>query len=178
MLPSCQGPIPKYRLVLNRGPTVLSQGEAGYSGWDYDFERYLTDLLRNLKIEGEGASITMSLSDGFPAGKVLEGFTERSEPGRWTPLLLAQALVDFKRRVGGDARIIATGGDFIELSLTKCEFGEPRDNEYRGNLCEVCRSVTGAVAWASGIADPEKLPIVSSTMADGAKACSFRIELA
>ena len=97
--------------------------------------------------------------------------------GKWTPLLLAGAISDFKRRAGGEAHLVAVTPEYIEMSQGKCEYGEPREGEYRGNMCDVCMSVTGAVAWASGIADPEVFHEFACTIAQGYKSCDFRIAL-
>ena len=151
--------------------------KCGLVAGDSAFGDYFTGLLRYLSIDDAGGSIEVCLSEGYQGGAILEEYARAHGVESWTPLALAKALACFKVRVGGEGRIVALGPDFIELSQTKCEFGEPRGNDYSGNLCGVCRAVTGSIARASGIVDAEGLPRFESTMARGARSCDFTIAL-
>lgn len=125
----------------------------------------------------QGDDLLFSLMDGYPAWRLLDGFAKRRGVSAWTPLILAQALADFKSRVGGTTRVVSAGDDFIELSQTKCEFGEPKPGALRGNMCGVCNSVLHAAARFSGIADPRNPPRFRTTIAGGWKSCSYTVPL-
>lgn len=138
----------------------------------------MLDVMRNLVIkEDSAATLSFSLSDGYRGDKVLNEYGEKWQVGAWTPLLLARALVDFKTSLGGSARVSAVAPDFVEISQSKCEFGEPKNNRYRGNMCAVCQSLISSIAQASGIGNQDAPAETDATMANGHKNCRFWIPL-
>lgn len=148
-----------------------------------EFEGFMLDVMRHLVIEMEapganGTGVALRLSPSYRGERMLEECAKRWDVKRWTPLLLARALADIKGRFGGSAGVVSIGPDFIEMAQTKCEFGEPRDSRYRGNLCGVCSAVLSSITGASGIVDPERSPEVATTIAQGSRACQFKLALA
>lgn len=140
------------------------------------FDGFILRLLSYLDVATDGENLTFSLAPGFQGGAVLEDYLKKWRMERWTPLALANALADFKRRIGGEAKVVAVAPDSIELSQTKCEFGEPKEGPYRGNMCGVCASVYSEVARSSGLADgPAEL---GATIAKGWRACKITLPLA
>ena len=145
---------------------------------DLDFEHFFLDLTPHVRLQGTGSGFpSIALSPSFDGSRLLERYATGWGVRRWTPLTLAQALVDFKGRIGGSARVVAVAPDLIEIAQTRCEFGEPRDNECRGNLCDLCRGVASSITRASGLAGPTQVPRSKGTMAQGYKFCDFSFPL-
>lgn len=143
-----------------------------------DFQGHMLDVMRNLVVkENSATALVFSLSDGYRGERVLNEYAEKWQVREWTPLLLARALADFKTGLGGSASVSAVGPGFIEISQSKCEFGEPKSNRYSGNLCDVCTSVISSVARASGIADQDKPTETEAAIAQGLRNCRFLIPL-
>ena len=155
-----------------------AQAGSGYP----TFAEYFIQLMHSTKVEEVSADegpggIRMTLVSWLGGEKILDLYERDWEVKEWTPLLLARALADLKPRVGGEASVVAVGSDFMELSQTRCEFGEPKQGEFRGNLCGVCRSAIMAVARGSGMVDEGSSAVTGCTIAQGCRACDLTISL-
>ena len=81
-------------------------------------------------------------------GERLEGRYRRAlQLDRLPRALLARVLVDVKRRIGGDFRVIEDGGDRIVLGNRACPFGD----QVRGrpSLCMMTSGVLGTIVAES-----------------------------
>ncbi len=152
------------------------ESSSDYLGFDdffIDAARYMD--FRGIGSEADGAAI--GFSPEYSARKVIEGYERRWGVTRWTPELLARAMVEFKERVGGEAEATSVESGALEITQSWCEFGEPRGNSYQGNMCSVCRGVLAAIARDSGLGRADCVPEPLSTIAKGSPMCEFTVEL-
>jgi len=152
-----------------------AQAEDGFT----PFELYFIDLMHHVSIqqveeEEAPGGVKMTLNPAYSGDSVLRAYEGEWGVKQWTPLMLGRALADYKERIGGGARVVAVGPDFIELAQTRCEFGEPREGRFSGNLCAVCRSATLAVARSSSLGR-ECAAVGRCTIAQGCRVCDLTI---
>ncbi len=53
---------------------------------------------------------------------------------KWTPQLLAKAMIDFNKRIGGLGKLRHAGGDEILMEITTCPFGNQEIRKLGGDF--------------------------------------------
>lgn len=159
--------------LLREDPQALESLELPLDRTEFT-TRLLTDLVGSLQVAiGEEATTAFIDAVGLRTGEaILSMYRSGLGPGRLSLSVLASILVDLKRRIDGDFRIVSVDEDQIVLSNHACPFGSLVRG--RPSLCAMTSNVFGTiVSETDGYARVE----LSETIASGSPGCRVLIHL-
>ena len=129
---------------------------------------------RKLFSEQVSAVLFKTFAKAF-AKRLVELYSRELKIKSWTPQLVADALGDLERRIGGECRVEIVNGSKIIMKLTRCPFGNELAQSTEGSLCQIEKHISSAIVESASI--PVRRLILDTSIGRGDDSCLIVIEL-